>query len=93
MIDIATTSLPNASTNAEALLAKLAERDRPRLRIYVGAAPGVGKTYRMLRDANELRRRRLDVTVGFVETFGRLDTEAPSAIRTSSISSTPAFTS
>jgi two-component system, OmpR family, sensor histidine kinase KdpD len=76
MTDVATTSLTNASANAEALLAKLAERDRPRLRIYVGAAPGVGKTYRMLRDANELRTRGLDVAIGFVETFGRLDTEA-----------------
>jgi two-component system, OmpR family, sensor histidine kinase KdpD len=76
MTDVATTSLTNASANAEALLAKLAERGRPRLRIYVGAAPGVGKTYRMLRDANELRTRGLDVAIGFVETFGRLDTEA-----------------
>jgi two-component system sensor histidine kinase KdpD len=58
------------------LLARLKERDQPRLRIYVGAAPGVGKTYAMLREAHALKARGLDVVVGFVETYGRPDTEA-----------------
>ena len=43
----------------------------PRLRVYVGAAPGVGKTFAMLRDAHALRARGLDVVGGFVETHGR----------------------
>jgi two-component system sensor histidine kinase KdpD len=45
-----------------------------RLRIYLGAAVGVGKTYRMLQDARELARRGIDVVVGIVETHGRTDT-------------------
>ncbi|MBP1634137.1 MAG: kdpD 2, partial [Acidobacteria bacterium] len=62
--------------SADALLARITERERPRLRVYVGAAPGVGKTYEMLQDARALRARGLDVVVGFVETYGRAETEA-----------------
>ena len=61
---------------ADALLARIKDQDRARLRIYVGAAPGVGKTYEMLQEAHALRARGLDVVVGFVETYGRRDTEA-----------------
>jgi two-component system sensor histidine kinase KdpD len=60
----------------DALLARITERERPRLRIYIGAAPGVGKTYEMLQEAHALRARSVDVVVGFVETYGRRDTEA-----------------
>lgn len=59
-----------------ALLERLRERDRARLRIYVGAAPGVGKTYAMLQEAHILKAGGLDVVVGFVETYGRAETEA-----------------
>ena len=61
---------------ADALLARIKERDRARLRIYVGAAPGVGKTFEMLQEAHALRARGLDVVVGYVETYSRRDTEA-----------------
>jgi two-component system sensor histidine kinase KdpD len=61
---------------ADRLLARLRDRERARLRIYIGAAPGVGKTYLMLRDAHLLRERGLDVAVAFVETYGRAETEA-----------------
>jgi len=61
---------------ADRLLARLQDRKRARLRVYIGAAPGVGKTYLMLRDAHLLRERGLDVAVAFVETYGRADTEA-----------------
>ena len=61
---------------ADALLARIKEQDRARLRIYIGAAPGVGKTYEMLQEAHALRARGLDVVIGFVETYGRADTEA-----------------
>jgi two-component system sensor histidine kinase KdpD len=61
---------------ADALLARIQEADRARLRIYIGAAPGVGKTYEMLQEAHALRARGLDVVVGYVETYGRMDTEA-----------------
>lgn len=60
----------------DALLERLKERERPRLRIYIGAAPGVGKTYTMLQAAHALRERGLDVVAGFIETYGRADTEA-----------------
>ena len=61
---------------ADALLARITEAGRARLRIYVGAAPGVGKTYAMLREAHALRARGLDVVVGFIETYGRSETQA-----------------
>ena len=61
---------------ADALLARIKEKDRARLRIYIGAAPGVGKTYEMLQEAHRLRATGLDVVVGFVETYGRHDTQA-----------------
>ncbi|NRQ37805.1 sensor histidine kinase KdpD [Nonomuraea sp. NN258] len=46
-----------------------------RLRIYLGAAPGVGKTYAMLSEAHRAGERGRDVVVGFVETHGRVRTE------------------
>jgi two-component system sensor histidine kinase KdpD len=56
---------------------ELVERARRgRLKLYVGFAAGVGKTYRMLEEAHDLERRGVDVVVGFVETHGRADTEA-----------------
>ena len=45
-------------------------------RIYLGAAPGVGKTYAMLSEGQRRRRRGADVVAGFVETYGRPLTEA-----------------
>jgi len=60
----------------EQMLARVQSTGRPRLRLYIGAAPGVGKTYSMLRDAHDARRQGIDAVVGFVETYGRADTEA-----------------
>src|SRR5215467_15535977 len=60
----------------ESLLAKLQEGERANLRVYIGAAPGVGKTYQMLEDAHLLRKQGYDVVIGFVETYGRTETEA-----------------
>ncbi len=67
--------MPDQRPTADALLARIKEEARARLRIYIGAAPGVGKTYEMLQEAHALRARGLDVVVGFVETYGRKDTE------------------
>src|SRR6185503_16801009 len=50
-------------TAAESLLARAREEGRARLRVYIGAAPGVGKSYKMLEDAHELRRQGLDDAV------------------------------
>jgi two-component system sensor histidine kinase KdpD len=56
---------------------ELVERaKRGRLKLYVGFAAGVGKTYRMLEEAHDLRRRGVDVVVGFVEPHGRAETSA-----------------
>ena len=46
-----------------------------RLKIFLGAAPGVGKTFIMLREAQQLRREGRDVVVGLIETHGRQSTE------------------
>jgi two-component system sensor histidine kinase KdpD len=62
--------------SAERLLERLSGQVRARLRVYIGAAPGVGKTYSMLKDANALKQRGTDVVAGLVETYGRRDTEA-----------------
>ena len=61
---------------AESLLARAKEEGRARLRVYIGAAPGVGKSYQMLQDAHELKRQGVDVVVGFVEPHGRAETLA-----------------
>ncbi|WP_030232292.1 sensor histidine kinase [Streptomyces sp. NRRL S-350] len=48
---------------------------RGRLRVYLGSAPGVGKTYRMLDEARRRRQRGADVVVGYIECHGRHHTE------------------
>lgn len=64
--------------NPDALLAAIAEGEhrRGRLKIFLGAAAGVGKTYAMLEEAQALRRQGMDVVIGYVELHGRKDTEA-----------------
>jgi len=63
-------------SSAESMLARVKEEGRARFRLYIGAAPGVGKTYQMLEDAHELKRQGLDVVIGFIEAHGRADTLA-----------------
>src|SRR4051794_32783724 len=77
---MAMTSKPNraepARPDPDALLALAAKETRGRLKVFLGAAPGVGKTFEMLVQG---RRRRLggaDVAVGLVETHGRAETQA-----------------
>lgn len=60
----------------ETLLAKINEGARATLRIYIGAAPGVGKTYQMLEDAHALKRQGADICIAFVEAHKRAETEA-----------------
>ena len=55
---------------------RFTQRERAWLRVYIGAAPGVGKTYQMLHDAHLLREEGVDVVIGFIETYGRADTDA-----------------
>ena len=67
-----------ARPSPEALLeaAKREESRVGKLRIFVGAAPGVGKTYAMLETARARERDGYDIVVGVVETHGRKETEA-----------------
>ncbi len=59
----------------EAFLRLLArERKRGRLKVYLGQAAGVGKTYKMLDDAHAMHARGIDVVIGFIETHGRQET-------------------
>jgi two-component system sensor histidine kinase KdpD len=60
----------------ESLLAKLKESEQAKLRIYIGHAAGVGKTFRMLEDAHELRRQGVDIALGLIEPHSRFETEA-----------------
>src|SRR5437660_10267036 len=69
---------PEKRPSPDALLeAARRESDQAgRLKIFVGAAPGVGKTYEMLQSAHARRKAGVDVVVGVVETHGRAETEA-----------------
>ena len=59
----------------EAFLDLVPQTQRGRLKVYIGAAAGVGKTYRMLEEAHQLRDRGVDVVLGFIETHRRRETE------------------
>src|SRR6266508_6746114 len=69
---------PDQRPSPEALLeaARREERRSGRLKIFVGAAPGVGKTYEMLQQARARKQDGYDVVVGVVETHGRKETQA-----------------
>jgi two-component system sensor histidine kinase KdpD len=60
----------------EQFLAMIREQRRGRLKVYLGFAPGVGKTYDMLHEGHRLKRQGVDVVIGFVETHGRAETAA-----------------
>ncbi len=53
----------------------LRQSRRGRLKLYIGFAAGVGKTYRMLEEAHALRKRGVGVVLGYIETHGRVETE------------------
>ena len=59
----------------DALLAEAQRETRGRLKIFLGAAPGVGKTYAMLEAARQSIRDGIDVVAGVIETHGRKETE------------------
>jgi len=60
----------------ERFLALIREQQRGRLKIYLGFAAGVGKTYEMLQEAQRLKKQGVDVVIGIIETHGRADTAA-----------------
>jgi two-component system, OmpR family, sensor histidine kinase KdpD len=70
--------MPDTSsrTRADDFLELVERSKRGRLKLYIGFAAGVGKTYRMLEEAHALRKRGVDIVVGFVETHTRAETAA-----------------
>lgn len=67
---------PEKRPSPEALLHKARREARGKLKIFLGAAPGVGKTYAMLAEGAALARDGVDVVVAVVETHGRAETES-----------------
>jgi two-component system sensor histidine kinase KdpD len=65
----------DARPSPEALLRETAKEGRGRLKIFLGAAPGVGKTYEMLSQARQRKLEGTDVVIGVVETHGRVETD------------------
>jgi two-component system sensor histidine kinase KdpD len=60
----------------ERFLALIREQQRGRLKVYLGFAAGVGKTFEMLQEGQRLKKQGVDVVIGVVETHGRADTAA-----------------
>jgi two-component system sensor histidine kinase KdpD len=60
----------------EHFLTLIREQQRGRLKVYLGFAAGVGKTYEMLQEGHRLKRQGVDVVIGIVETHGRAETAA-----------------
>lgn len=61
---------------ADALLASLEQEHKGKLKVFLGAAPGVGKTYAMLQAVREQAKEGVDILIGVVETHGRQETLA-----------------
>jgi len=77
-VDTQTSDAPNRvgfRPSPESLLKMLQEKESAKLRVYIGAAAGVGKTYQMLEDAHQLKEQGIDVVIGVVETHGRAETQ------------------
>jgi two-component system sensor histidine kinase KdpD len=66
---------PDSRPSPEALLREASKEGRGRLKVFLGAAPGVGKTYEMLRQARQRKFEGVDVVIGVVETHGRVETD------------------
>ncbi len=62
--------------NPERFLDLIRRQQRGKLKIYLGFAAGVGKTFEMLQEGNRLRKQGVDVVIGYVETHGRVETIA-----------------
>ena len=78
-VDTHITEIPNGNgskrPSPESFLKMVEEKERAKLRVYIGAAAGVGKTFKMLQDAHQLKKQGVDVVIGAVETHGRIETE------------------
>lgn len=70
----AVTANPYRRLSDEEMQQEIGKIKRGTLKVFVGAAPGVGKTYTMLREGNELAENGIDVVIGLLETHGRKET-------------------
>src|ERR1700759_4488454 len=62
--------------NVQHFLQLIRQSRRGKFKIYIGMSAGVGKTYRMLQEAQALMRSGIDVKIGYIETHKRRETEA-----------------
>ena len=60
---------------AEKFLELIKKSRNGKFKIYIGLAAGVGKSYRMLLEAHELQKNKIDILVGYIETHGREETQ------------------
>src|ERR1700726_586416 len=68
--------IPQQRPSPDALLEQAEKEGRGKLRVFLGAAPGVGKTFEMLTQGRHRRLEGVDTVIGVVETHGRIETEA-----------------
>ena len=68
--------MPEQENNAEHFLELIRKSRRGKFKIYVGMSAGVGKTYRMLQEAQTLLRNGVDIKIGYIETHNRKETQA-----------------
>src|SRR5574337_1110589 len=73
---MATTATTTKRPTAQDFLELVERSRRGRLKLYVGFAAGVGKTWRMLEEAHALKQRGVDIVAGLIETHGRAETAA-----------------
>lgn len=67
-------TIDSARPSPEQFLSLIRRQERGRLKVYLGSAAGVGKTFAMLREGHRLKQQGLDVAIGLVETHGRAET-------------------
>jgi two-component system sensor histidine kinase KdpD len=67
--------MPEKDQNVQHFLELIRQSRRGKFKVYIGMSAGVGKTYRMLQEAQTLLRNGVDVKIGYVETHGRKETE------------------
>ena len=64
------------SHNADHFLNLIRKSRRGKFKVYIGMSAGVGKTYRMLKEARVLLRNGVDIKIGYIETHNRKETHA-----------------
>ena len=68
--------MPEQEKNTASFIDLIRKSRRGKFKIYIGMSAGVGKTFRMLQEAQTLLRNGIDVKIGYIETHGRKETQA-----------------